>query len=601
MIGPHVISSRHFDMLASGGGDRAALETLVAAQFSRRMLLLQAVRESACRAAPAAAAAVDAAYALLADVQRERPDVLRTVLTLPCTGQWAAACLRDADDERNYRYLGCLAATAAYLAGREFEIEVPVWDRIVYLPALGSASLGAAAPPTALVCSRGDGRLVITAAGESVRLPLDDGIPAPGWRPTPLLTSTAHGLNLTAWLNDAGPFRDPGGLRLAPPVTEEQAAGWGRLLSVAWELLVRRHPEQAEGLATGLRSLIPLQSRGRAESISVTNVHAFGAILLTPPLDAEGFALTLLHESQHGKLGAIQQLIPLHRDDSQARWYAPWRDDPRPLNALLHGAYAHLGVAGFWHAAIRAGDGRAASAATDDAMEELAYCRDAVGEALGQLSGSGELTAAGGRFVAGMTTALGHLGTERIPERSRVRATERGICNRMVWRMRHLRPDPVEVDDLARAWLAGTGRPEALATESRRPPAAAADVSPCPGERGNLGSSRLLLARRAARQGDGSRRGDPVAIANGAPTAADINYVHGRHTESLTGYRAELIRDPGDPGAWAGLALTLRHGEARDAVSFLTERPELVRAVAIRVRELYGDCADPIALTEWIA
>ncbi|MFC6481384.1 HEXXH motif-containing putative peptide modification protein [Streptomyces goshikiensis] len=33
------------------------------------------------------------------------------------------------------------------------------------------------------------------------------------------------------------------------------------------------------------------------------------------------------------------------------RFWAPWRSDPRPLEGLLHGAYAHLALAGYWQRA----------------------------------------------------------------------------------------------------------------------------------------------------------------------------------------------------------------------------------------------------------
>ena len=58
-------------------------------------------------------------------------------------------------------------------------------------------------------------------------------------------------------------------------------------------------------------------------------------------------ASVLVHECQHAKLNAVLDLIPLSRPD-QARYYAPWREDPRPLGGLLHGAYAYLGVSDFW-------------------------------------------------------------------------------------------------------------------------------------------------------------------------------------------------------------------------------------------------------------
>jgi HEXXH motif-containing protein len=576
MIGSHTLSSRDFALLSAGRGDSGTIETLLAGQFSRRMLLLQAVRESA-QAAPGTLAALDTAYSLLADVQQEHPDVIRTVLTLPCVGLWAAACLRDGG--RSHRYLSWLAATAALRARRSFEIEVPVWNGIVWLPTLGSARLGKPGAHTARIQSLSDDDAVVVAGADSVRIPLGDQAAVPGWRPVRQLRFREQGLELRMWLEDAGPFRGPTGLRLGSPLTPVQAARWEHVLRAAWRILVRRQPEHAEATAAGLRVLTPMRPLNGQESASVTAADAFGAVLLTPPSDPEVLALTLLHETQHGKLAALHHLMPLYTNDSRARWYARWRDDPRPPDALLHGAYAHLGVASFWHEARRSGDASRRSIAA----EELAYWCHGVDEALGQLSSAGALTPAGTRFVAGMSRTLARLASARVPGTLRRRAAERGLCDRMVWRMRHLRPDSAVIDLQARAWLHGS--------EPAITPAATA-VNLRPGERGPVGSARLLRAQRAARGGLGNDSRLPPA---------DIAYARGCHEQAIAGYKKELERNPGDPGSWALLALALRDSEAQKAASFLEDYPELVRALALRIRALGGRPADPVVLTQWIA
>ena len=576
MIGSHTISARDFALLSAGGGDRGAIETLLAGQFSRRMLLLQAVRESA-RASPETLASLDTAYTLLADIQHDRPDVIRAVLTLPCVGLWAAACLRDGGDH-NHQYLSCLAATTALRANQGFEIEVPVWDGMICLPTLGSVSLRTPGAQTARIRSLSNGDAVVVAGEESVRIPLGGKAIAPGWRPVRQLRASAQRLELRVWLEDAGPFRGPAGLLLASPLTQDQASRWEDVLNSAWRLLVRRHPEHARAISTGLRVLTPMTSLSEGASTSVTAADAFGAVLLTPPSDAESLALTLVHESQHGKLAALHHLVPLHTNDLRARWYARWRDDPRPLNALLHGAYAHLGVAEFWYEAMRSG-----GALRSMAAEELVYWCDAVDEALEQLSSSGALTHAGTRFIAGMASTLTQFGSARISGAPRRRAVDRGMCDRMTWRMRHLRPDPAVTNRHAHAWL-NKSKPAV--------PLEMITVTLCAGERGPLGSTRLLRARRTTRDdlGDGPR-----------PTTADIDYAQGRHEQALAGYKRQLARNPGDPGGWAGLALALRDGEAHKAASFLADYPELVRAIAVRVLALGGSAADPVVLTQWIA
>ena len=148
--------------------------------------------------------------------------------------------------------------------------------------------------------------------------------------------------------------------------------------------------------------LTPLRGGGGWGSDSATAIEAIGAVLLTPPRHAEGLALTLLHEFQHTKLAALEHVVVLHHGDQRQQYHVRWRDDSRPLSAVLHGAYAHLGVAEYWHSALRLGE----AYPRDVARREFVYWCDAVAEALDQIRESRDLTAAGHRFIAGMTEGL---------------------------------------------------------------------------------------------------------------------------------------------------------------------------------------------------
>ncbi len=404
MLSPLTISDRDFALLAAGGGDRATVEALLAGQFSRRVLLVVAVLDASRRRAPSAVPILEASYTLLSDVQRTHPHPVAEVLTLPCAGNWAAACLRGDATDATYRYLACLAASAAFRAGREFQIEVPVLNGALHLPMLGSMAIHGASVQAAVI-GREDEGLAITMAGHGRTVIPDVRAAAHGWRPAHVLRTNAGGQALTVWLDDRGPFRAPPGLRIEPALAASEAARWHRVLDRAWRSLVRRHSEHADGISAGLRVLTPLRERAEPGSDSATATNAIGGVLLTPPRQPEHLALTLLHEFQHTKLAALEHVVALHNGDQRKRYQVRWRDDPRPLGAVLHGAYAHLAVAGYWHSALRLAD----TYPRDIARKELAYWCEAVGNALAQISQSGALTMSGDRFIAGMTLTLSQL------------------------------------------------------------------------------------------------------------------------------------------------------------------------------------------------
>ncbi|GAA3084559.1 hypothetical protein GCM10020254_31220 [Streptomyces goshikiensis] len=94
--------------------------------------------------------------------------------------------------------------------------------------------------------------------------------------------------------------------------------------------------------------MVPLA--GGSRSNGATLPAAAGSLLAraqAPP----ALAATLVHEVQHGKLAALADILTLHTADRTPASGPPWRSDPRPLEGLLHGAYAHLALAGYWQRA----------------------------------------------------------------------------------------------------------------------------------------------------------------------------------------------------------------------------------------------------------
>src|ERR1035441_7070902 len=233
----------------------------------------------------------------------------------------------------------------------------------------------------------------------------------PGGAP-PLAGSAGRGLGpsgsdlpqerLCVCLDDLDPFRDCHGSATTGRLDPEALLRWRALLEEAWSLLTQAHPEYAPGIGAGLRSIVPLRTPRPGRGTTATSPDSFGACVMSDPVDAVTLAVSLVHEFQHAKLGALMDLLPLHSADRSARYYAPWRDDSRPLGGLLHGAYAFLAVTDFWRVQRTIVPAREAPFA----HFEFARRREQTRHAVRTLQSSGELTDLGTRLVAAIGDRL---------------------------------------------------------------------------------------------------------------------------------------------------------------------------------------------------
>ncbi|HEX2315843.1 MAG TPA: HEXXH motif domain-containing protein, partial [Thermomonospora sp.] len=390
----HRLPAAHFDRLAAGLGDPATIRMLREAELSRLLLALRALLDGAGRSR---AEGVE----LLARAQRRAPGTVADLLLYPHVAAWISACLRrlhggDGDAaalDTDLAHLSGVAAAAAIRAGLEVDVTVRARGGVVTLPSLGGAEVG---PPA----FGGDAAVRTTSRGVEISsphrvvvVPADPHSDGPGWRGLRRLAAVCGGRTLDLYLDDLDPFRDNHGLGPAPRLPEEDLAAWRRATEAAWAVLARHHPHRAEAIATGLTTLVPLATDGGRRELSATSAEAPGAVALTPPADPLLLAESLVHEFQHVKLCALLDLLPLHEPDDGTRFYAPWRDDPRPLGGLLHGAYAYLGVTDFW--------GRQQQVMTGDdrvfAQYAFVLWRDQTLGAIGRIEGSGRLTGAGER------------------------------------------------------------------------------------------------------------------------------------------------------------------------------------------------------------
>jgi HEXXH motif-containing protein len=373
---PHSLSGAEFAALARGGGGVGAVRALVASRRSRTLLLLRFV--------VGADDSAREAFEVLTAAQRVAPDAVRRVLDHPAVSAWATrtAVALSRGGRARPAELAHVAAAAALRAGLDVALEFPAADGFS-LPSLGIVDR----PVSGRV---GVDRLV--------------------WRPTPeIAVGDGVVFQVDRWTGV------PEALQVEPRV---DLGRWRERITAGWELLARRHSAVAREFAAAVTVLTPLRSAAGGTS-SATLADAFGCVFLSLGPDARSVAVTLAHELQHTKLVALMDLFPLLRPDPGERFYAPWRDDPRPLAGLLHGTYAHLGVAGFW---------RRERDHEPSGHVEFARWRAAALDATATMLGSGRLTATGREFVTGMAEVLAGWAAEPVPaaalERARALADE---------------------------------------------------------------------------------------------------------------------------------------------------------------------------------
>jgi hypothetical protein len=343
------------------------------------------------------------------------------------------------------------------------------------------------------------------------------------------------------------------------------------MLTGAWRLLVAEQPERAPALAASLRTLAPGPRQAPYRPTSASSAEAFGGIFLSEPHDATELAVTLVHEGQHLKLGALLHLLTLVEDGSERRYYAGWRDDPRPLNGLLQGLYAFAGVTDFWRV-HREGD------PTPLAQFEFALWRRQVIGVAGVLAASDHLTGHGRGFVETLRARLLSWQSEPVPAGIDPRAEAMALDHHALWRAGCMPVSRQRGAELTAAFRAGEPAPDTMVSDPDQAVVAQPRI-------GRLDGRAVLTRHWLA-------TGDPAGAAVPGTTAADVDLVRGRTARARSAYLDALRDDPADAHGLAGLGLTLDHG-AGPARRALLGRPELMLAMT-------RSGADPLAAAEWL-
>ncbi|MDH2387232.1 HEXXH motif-containing putative peptide modification protein [Streptomyces sp. HNM0663] len=345
-------------------------------------------------------------WRLLERAEAAHPAAARTTLGYPAVGNWLLHTLDVPDGppfDKSLAGLGAAAAAAALGAGTGFRLTLPTDEGRLALPGIGA--FDARAANVRIVA--GPGSVCLTAEGRrtAIRLPRPAVLAAPlqGWR---RLRPLPGGSGV---LDDLDPYwsgRHPSHGRALPrsPVRSAAAARpWLARWRAALALLSSADPPRAAEVASLVDSVVPIAGDGPGVA-SGTLRAAPWAVLTTLPASSRTMAEVLVHEVQHSKLAVISDAVPLLLPGGDAEHMVAWRADPRPLPAVLQGTYAHLALADLWRRL--AGRRGATPGGRKAALARSAAYAEQVSAPLRTLMESGQLTAEGKVFVAGMKCYL---------------------------------------------------------------------------------------------------------------------------------------------------------------------------------------------------
>ena len=587
-LGSHSLSRGACDQLVRGRGQRWAIVETALKQKSQRLLLLVAVIDIV--EGRASSTETDGAVALMDEARQSAPLPADRVIMSPQVGAWLRYTLQQAEDAGeaglpDWVVLGHLQAVAAAVginAHIDFDLHIPVWDGIAALPTLGAAMLGSGA--TGLARIRRSGlNTSVTFEGRVVTLPQYLRGDGPGW-------VAIRNISPTVVLDPIDRYlRRQEGRSVSNVLTD--ADEWAFLLDGSMEVIREYDTDEHDALLESLSCLVPLPAAPLLRPASASSSAAFGYIATSPPDDPVSFAGTLIHELQHFKFGALHNLVSLFEHHDNPRYYAPWRDDPRPLGGMLNGAYAFTAVARFWHHHHQ----HQSRPYRDRAIFECGLWQQQVARALHQIRDDVHLTAHGQKMVSALSEVLddiGHVVPTSVAETVRLTAADHWAG----WRAHHLRAPNGLVYDLAERWVATRSESEPIPYEPQLRPRAAV---PALDARATLTRWRLARPERFHKL-----RNDPVSVPDVVPdaTAGDVYLVAGDLQQAKHAYLEAIAQVDGrHRTALVGLGLTLRRLGGSPAADALLTFPELVEQVAETVRKTAEDAPPILDLAEWLA
>ncbi|MCX5204502.1 HEXXH motif-containing putative peptide modification protein [Streptomyces sp. NBC_00237] len=602
----HRLPPRTLTAVATGEVEAADLELLTATRRSRLLLALAGLYGEPAPAPhppdgqPPSAAPPPlprAAWSLLCGIQRTHPAAVETVLNDPMVSAWALELLRrvshgasamgqDTPLWADTGLIGSLAAAAAALSRTRCSLRAPAHRGRLWLPSLGLTGRVARGTWATVSVECSAQGTVVFGDGGSVRLPDDLAEPSEGWEPLPY-AELPDGAGKVA-LDHLAPNRDFRGLRDPVALSAKTASRWRQLVLEAALLLREEHTPSYRLLCGAVRSLVPVPPPSPARPVSATAPDAYGAITLSLPEDAPVTAATLVHESYHQLLAAVDDVAPLlapRPTGPEPFHFAPWREDPRPLRGLLYGTHATAGLTAFWRRHRAAGGERADF--------EFAFHRWQLRVALAALHSARGLTSTGLHLVAELTGQASAWWPEQVAP-GPARVAERHCADvTATWRATHLAVADPDGDALARRWLAGEPPPAVL------PPALLSPAHPQSRLAARLWLARLRLtdpnAFDALHAGLESGAGDPWGgVEELSPADAALVAGDRAQARALFLKAGNPLGRPVNVSDWVGLGL------AQDEPGPLLERPELVIALYAALLRAGTHPPGPLELARWI-
>lgn len=417
----HSLRSEQLDALAAGYGDGETIRQLSQAQLSISRDLLAVVAAHG----PTDSLPFSLAWELLADLDGSHPEAVDRILAHPYTRAWAVSYLSTlqqgrAVDAGLIGHLGSLAAAAALHAGVDAKLPLLPSGPDIAIPTFGVFSDVKVDTGEAVVELSADGTVVVHTDHDTVASPSD-----PRWQAAHRVESAfSDGASLL--IEDADPYRGCHG-PAADRLSSGEAGRWAEELRGALAFIDAHLPAYAPGLRAGLTTIMPMAPTGNGAHRSAAARNAFGAVGAARPGDPALLALLLVHEFAHVKLGAVLDLYELFdTSDTVARYYAPWRPDPRPLEGLYQGTYAHIAVTEFW----RIRRPQLTGPAREEAETQFARWRQHTAEAVDELLACRSLTPLGERFARAMGETVAPWLAEPVGTRAAADARQRSLDHR---------------------------------------------------------------------------------------------------------------------------------------------------------------------------